>query len=101
MEKIKNYDNCTTLDQLLDVEYGKPGTITRELFDAETKEFCIAQTLKEERLKAGITQQELADRMGTKKTYISRVETGRQNLNLTTLFRLFDCLGKRVAISVL
>lgn len=97
----KKYDNCSTLDQLLDVEYGEKGTQSRELFDAETKEFCIAQTLKEERIKAGLTQQELAERMGTKKTYISRVETGRQNINLTTLFRLFDCLGKRVSISVL
>lgn len=93
--------NCTTLDELIDIEYGQKGTPERDLFDAETQEFCIAQTLREERLRAGLTQQQLADRMGTKKTYISRVETGRQNLNLTTLFRLFDCLGKKVAISVL
>lgn len=39
--------------------------------------------------------------VGTKKAYISRVETGKQNINLTTLFRQFDCLGKKVAISVI
>lgn len=93
--------NCTSLDELMDVEYGKKGTPERIAFDAETQEFCIAQTLREERIRAGLTQQQLADMMGTKKTYISRVETGRQNLNLTTLFRLFDCLGKKVAISVM
>lgn len=93
--------NCTSLDELMDVEYGKKGSPERTAFDAETQEFCIAQTLREERIRAGLTQQQLADMMGTKKTYISRVETGRQNLNLTTLFRLFDCLGKKVAISVM
>lgn len=93
--------NCTSLDELIDVEYGQKGTPERDTFDAETQEFCVAQTLREERIRAGLTQQQLADLMGTKKAYISRVETGRQNLNLSTLFRLFECLGKRVAISVL
>lgn len=93
--------NCTTLDELIDVEYGPKGTPSRDVFDAETNEFCLAQTLREERIRAGLTQQQLADRIGTKKTYISRLETGKQNINLTTLFRLFECLGKRVAITVL
>lgn len=93
--------NCSSLDELIDIEYGQKGTPERELFDAETKEFCIAQTIREERIRAGLTQQQLADLAGTQKAYISRVETGKQNLNLTTLFRLFECLGKRVAISVI
>lgn len=97
----KEIRNCTCLDELIDVEYGPKGTPQRNLFDAETDEFCIAQTLREERIRAGLTQQQLAELMGTKKAYISRVETGRQNLNLTTLFRLFSCLGKKVAISIM
>ena len=91
---------CNSLDELINIEYGPKGTPERDLFDAETQEFCVAQTLREERIRAGLTQQQLADMVGTKKAYISRVETGKQNLNLTTLFRLFECLGKKVAISV-
>ena len=103
MKKDKDSEirNCTSLDELIDVEYGPKGNPQRDLFDAETKEFCIAQTLREERIRAGLTQQQLADLMGTKKTYISRVETGKQNLNLATVFRLFECLGKKVAISIM
>jgi predicted DNA-binding WGR domain protein len=48
--------NCSTLDELLNVEYGEPGTESRKLFDDETQAFCLAQTLKEERLRAGLTQ---------------------------------------------
>lgn len=98
--KINEIKNCTCLDELIDVEYGPKGTPQRRLFDAETNEFCIAQTVREERIRAGLTQQQLAELMGTKKAYISRVETGKQNLNLTTVFRLFSCLGKKVAISI-
>lgn len=55
--------NCNTLDELLDIEYGKHGTPERDEFDKETQAFCLAETLKEERLRAGLTQQELAERM--------------------------------------
>ena len=56
--------NCGTLDELLNVEFGEVGTSSREEFDKETQAFCLAQTLKEERKRAGLTQQELADRIG-------------------------------------
>ena len=69
--------NCTTLDELLDVQYGKVGTPERDEFDKETQAFCLAATLKEERLRAGLTQEQLAERIGTKKTYISRLENGK------------------------
>ena len=100
-DKSTEIRSCTSLDELINVEYGPKGTEERNIFDAETNEFCIAQTLREERIRAGLTQQQLADLMGTKKAYISRVETGKQNLNLTTVFRLFNCLGKKVAISIM
>ena len=66
--------NCSSLDELLDVEFGKVGSETREEFNRETEAFCLAQTLKEERKRAGLTQEELAEKIGTKKTYISRLE---------------------------
>lgn len=92
---------CTTLDELLDVEYGKPGTPKRDAFDKETQAFCLAETLKEERLRAGLTQQELAERIGTKKTYISRLENGKSDVQLSTLFRIFEGLGKHVSLTIL
>ena len=57
--------NCSSLDELLDVEFGKVGSETREEFDRETEAFCLARTLKEERKRAGLTQEELAEKIGT------------------------------------
>jgi len=93
--------NCTTLDELLDVQYGKVGTPERDAFDKETQAFCLAATLKEERLRAGLTQEQLAERIGTKKTYISRLENGKADVQLSTLFRIFEGLGRRVSLTIL
>lgn len=57
--------------------------------------------LKEERLKAGLTQQQLGERIGTKKTYISRLENGKADVQLSTLFRIFEGLGRRVSLTIL
>ncbi|MDE7375910.1 MAG: helix-turn-helix domain-containing protein [Muribaculaceae bacterium] len=93
--------NCQTLDQLLDVEYGEKGTEEREQFDSETRAFCLAETLKEERMRAGLTQEQLAEKIGTKKTYISRIENGKNDVQLSTLFRIFEGLGRRVSVTIL
>lgn len=106
MEKSKKdaLMNCSNLDELLDVDFGKEGTPSRpsrEEFDKETVAFCLAQTLREERLRAGLTQQQLAEKIGTKKTYISRLENGKADVQLSTLFRIFEGLGRRVCLSIL
>ena len=93
--------NARTFDELLDAEYGNPGTQEREQFDADAAAFCLAETLKAERLKAGLTQEQLAERIGTKKTYISRLENGKADVQLNTLFRIFEGLGRRVYLTIL
>lgn len=100
-EKEEKVMQCTTLNELLDVEYGEKGTAERAAFDAETEAFCLAETLREERLRAGLTQAQLAERVGTKKTYISRIENGRTDIQLSTLFRLFEGLGRKVSVAIL
>ena len=70
-EKKKAIMNCTSFEEMLDEEYGAMGTPERMKFEADAEAFCLAETLKEQRLLAGLTQQELADKIGTKKSYIS------------------------------
>ena len=69
MDKTKENTliNWSNLDELLNVEFGVVGTPARDEFDKETEAFCLAQTLREERIRAGLTQEQLAEKIGTKK----------------------------------
>jgi DNA-binding XRE family transcriptional regulator len=91
----------TTFDELLDAEYGKEGTARRDDFEAEAEAFCLAECLKEHRLQAGLTQEQLAAKIGTKKSYISKIENGHVDVQLSTLFRIFSGLGKRISLTVM
>ncbi len=92
---------CSDFEGLLDAEYGKKGTAERDKFDIEAEAFCLAECLKEQRRLAGLTQEQLATKIGTKKSYISKIENGYSDLQLSTLFRIFRGLGKRVSISII
>lgn len=91
----------TTFDELLDAEYGKEGTARRDDFEAKAEAFCLAECLKEHRLQAGLTQEQLAAKIGTKKSYISKIENGHVDVQLSTLFRIFSGLGKRISLTVM
>ena len=99
--KKKQIMECSSFDELLDAEYGKAGTSTRETFEAEAEAFCLAECLKEQRRLAGLTQEQLATKIGTKKSYISKIENGHADVQLSTLFRIFGGLGKRVSLTIL
>ena len=100
-EKKQAIMNCETFDELLDQEYGPQCTPGRASFETEAEAFCLAETLREQRRLAGLTQQELADKIGTKKSYISKLENGHADIQLSTLFRIFAGLGKRISLTVL
>jgi DNA-binding XRE family transcriptional regulator len=88
-------------DEILDIQYGQPGTPTREQFENDAEAFILAERLKEERKKAGLTQEQLAEKIGTKKSYISRLENGKADVQLSTLYKIFRGLGKRVSVTIL
>ena len=90
-----------TFDELLNAEYGERGTDEREAFETEANAFCFSDSLKEQRRLAGLTQEQLAEKIGTKKSYISKIENGRADVQLSTLFRIFAGLGKRISINIL
>lgn len=92
---------CTSFDELLDAEYGERGTEARENFETEAEAFCLAECLKEQRRLAGLTQEQLAAKIGTKKSFNSKIENGHADVQLSTLFRIFSGLGKRVSLTVL
>jgi ribosome-binding protein aMBF1 (putative translation factor) len=100
MKSLKKM-NMTPIEDLITEDFGPIGSPQRDQFEIECDAFIIGEQLKEERLRAGLTQEQLADRIGTKKSFISRVEKGRADIQLSTLVKLFRGLGKQISVRVL
>ncbi len=99
--KKKNLKEVKSFDELLDVKYGKVGSVKREVFEEKAQYFVISEMLKEARKEANMTQDELAEKVGTKKSYISRLENGKCDIQLSTLYRIFEIgLGKPVHLLI-
>ena len=94
--------NAKTFDELLDIKYGMVGSSIRDEYDAKANYFVISEMLKEARKDAHITQEQLADKIGTKKSYISRLENGKVDIQLSTLFKIFETgLGRKIQLTIL
>jgi len=97
----KEIRNAKNFDELLDIKYGKVGTVKRDVFEERAQYFVISEMLKEARKDAKITQEQLAEKIGTKKSYISRLENGRCDIQLSTLYRIFEFgLGRKVNLLI-
>ena len=82
----------------LDKKYGAPGTPEREKFDAEAYAFYTGQLLQDARKEAKVTQAELAKRINSTKSYISRVENGDIIPSVAKFWEMITSLGMRVEI---
>lgn len=85
-----------THEQMLDKYIGPVGTSERDEFEAnlqrEAQEYFIGEAIKETRKRQGLTQEQLGERMGVKKSYVSKMESGR-NIAYSTIMRAFKALG--------
>ena len=91
----------TTFNAHLTKRYGKRGTQKRTEFEIKAKAFLIGEVIKDERRIAKMTQEQLADKIGAKKSFISRIENGKSDIQLSTLYRLLEFgLGKKVQLTV-
>jgi DNA-binding XRE family transcriptional regulator len=89
MKKRAN-KNITTLDEVLDNKYGKRGASKREKWEQEFESFRLGVLLEEARIKLGMTQEELAEKCGTNKSYISRIENNSTDIRLSTLMKIIQ-----------
>jgi HTH-type transcriptional regulator/antitoxin HipB len=98
---MKELKNVRSFDELLDAKYGITDTARRTEFEYKAKAFMIGELLKEARKEAKMTQDQLALKIGTKKSYISRLENGKIDIQLSTLFRIFEeGLGKKINLTL-
>ncbi len=105
VEKKKNgkahKSRLTTFDEHLDKRYGRIGSVKRTEFEIKAKAFAIGEVIREERRLASMTQEQLAEKTGTKKSFISRIENGHSDIQLSTLYRLVELgLGRKISLMI-
>ncbi len=99
---MTDYNGIRTFDELLEREHVKIGTESRNKFEEKAQMFIVSEMLKEARKEAKLTQQQLAEKAGTKKSYISKIENGKGNIQLSTLIRIFETgLNRKIDLTVL
>jgi len=90
-----------SFDEHLNEQYGKKGTRFRDDFDRESESFRIGVLVSEARKEKGLTQEELAKKIGSSKSYISKIENGVKEARVSTLQRIIeDGLGGKLHLSV-
>ncbi len=99
MKKINN--NLISFSDHLDSQYGKAGTKTRDAYEEGFEAFKLGAMIQELRKGQGLTQEQLAEKCGTTKTYISRIENNASDIRLSTLMRIIrEGLGGQLKLSV-
>lgn len=97
----KTNNNLTSFTDHLDKQYGKTGTSTREAYEEGFEAFKLGVMIQELRKEQGLTQEQLAEKCGTTKTYISRIENNASDIRLSTLMRIVrEGLGGHLRLSV-
>ncbi len=79
-----------TLDQFKDRHYGKTGTKKRDTLEAGYENFKIGALIQGARIEKGLTQAELADKVGTTKSYISKIENNIKEVRFSTLKKIVE-----------
>jgi len=94
-------NKITTFEQHLEKQYGKRGTKKREKFEQGFEAFKLGVMLQELRKEKGLTQEALAEKCGTTKNYISRIENDASDIRLSTLMRIIqEGLGGHLKLTV-
>ena len=98
---MKAKNNTMSLDEFKEKHYGKLGTKKRDELEAGYENFKVGAMLHVARLEKGLTQQELADKTGTTKSYISKIENNVKEVRISTLQKIVEVgLGGHLELSI-
>lgn len=98
MELKEVNKNIYDYDAYLDEQYGREGSPEREAFRTEARNYMLGVMLRDERKKQHMTQAQLAEKVGTNKTYISRIEKGLIEPGFNLVVRMLSAMGRRIEI---
>lgn len=87
---MKPKNNLKSLDEYIEEQYGKKGTAKRVKFEKGYEAFRLGVIIQQARLKKGMTQSELANKIGTTKSYISKIENDVKEVRISTLLKIVE-----------
>lgn len=90
---FKRVSGFADAEVLLTAEHGTPGTASRADFEAKAHAWYFGEILRNRRKELGMTQKELAERIGRERTYINRIEQGETDMQLSSFIRIAEALG--------
>ena len=96
----KKLAKLQTSSQHFDEKYGPVGSPSRKEFEAKAKAWYFAELLRDERKRQKLTQQQLGERIGKKREYISSLEKGQTDMQLSTFMLIANALGLRFSLVV-
>ena len=93
--------NLMTLEEFKEKNYGKRGTIARDELEAGYEAFKIGALIQHARFTRGMTQAQLAEKVGTTKSYISKIENNIKEARISTLQKIIELgFGGRLELSI-
>lgn len=94
-------NNLKSLDTFIDEQYGKIGEAKRDKFEKGYESFKLGVLLQQARLEKGLTQEQLAEKCGTNKGYISKIENNIKEVRISTLQKIVELgLGGHLNLSI-
>lgn len=94
-------NSLMTLEDFKERHFGKVGTTKRDELDAGYENFRIGAMLQDARLEKGLTQEQLAEKVGTTKSYISKIENNIKEVRLSTLRKIVELgLGGELQLNI-
>jgi DNA-binding XRE family transcriptional regulator len=98
---MKKKTSLKTLDEFIEENYGKRGTAKREKFEKGYEEFRLGMLIQQARIERGLTQEQLAEKCGTNKGYISKIENDIKEVRLSTLRKIVEFgLGGKLELAI-
>ena len=98
---MKTKSNIKSLDHFIEEQYGKKGTKKRDKLEKGFESFKLGFLVQQARLEKGLTQEELAEKCGTNKGYISKIENDIKEVRISTLQKIVELgLGGHLELSI-
>ncbi len=98
---MKTNPNTTTLDQFTTQHYGPKGTKKREAFERGYEQFKVGALIHDARIKAGLTQEQLAQKVGSTRSSISKIENDIKEVRISNLQKIVELgLGGKLELRI-